>query len=300
MIIPVSHKFGGTWTEEKLERLRKYLQAYMTIFSKNPNAKKYFETVYVDAFAGTGYRNATSQEQSADLFNEIIDEDPDTKAFFKGSVAIALENTPAFDKYIFLEKKPEYADELTSLVNNQYPSLAHAVDIYNGEANQFLQDWCKQTNWKKTRAVVFLDSYGMAVKWQTLEVIAETQAIDLWILFPLGQAVNRLLTRDKLPSEAWSNKLTEFFGTEDWKAVFYRKEVRIDLFCTREEVHKTANLEAIADFFVQRLSKIFKAVATPCELRNSRDVPIFLLCCAASNPKGATTAIKIANHILKS
>jgi three-Cys-motif partner protein len=300
MVIPTSHKFGGAWTEEKLERLRKYLQAYMTIFSKNPKAKKYFKTIYVDAFAGTGSRNVTSEEQVAKLFDDIIDEDPDTQAFFKGSAAIALENTPSFNKYIFLEKKPEYAAELTSLVNNQYPSLSHTVSIHNDEANQFLQDWCQKTDWKRTRAVVFLDPYGMEVKWQTLEVIAETQAIDLWILFPLGQAVNRLLTRDKLPSDAWSHKLTEFFGTEDWKEAFYRKEVTMDLFCTRETVHKTANLEVITDFFVERLSKIFKKVATPCELRNSRGVPIFLLCCAASNPQGAATAIKIANHILKS
>ena len=32
-------QFGGPWTEEKLIRLRKYLQAYMNIFSKNPRAK---------------------------------------------------------------------------------------------------------------------------------------------------------------------------------------------------------------------------------------------------------------------
>jgi hypothetical protein len=32
-------QFGGPWTEEKLSRLRKYLAAYMAIFSNNPRAK---------------------------------------------------------------------------------------------------------------------------------------------------------------------------------------------------------------------------------------------------------------------
>jgi len=49
-------QFGGPWTEEKLSRLRKYLRAYMTIFSTHPQAKL-LKTIYVDAFAGAGFRS---------------------------------------------------------------------------------------------------------------------------------------------------------------------------------------------------------------------------------------------------
>jgi three-Cys-motif partner protein len=45
--------FGGSWTQQKLEILSKYLRAYRRIFDKNPKAR-FFETSYVDAFAGTG------------------------------------------------------------------------------------------------------------------------------------------------------------------------------------------------------------------------------------------------------
>lgn len=51
----VEHSFGGPWTEEKLTRLRKYLEAYTVIFTRNPVAAR-FRRVYVDAFAGTGIR----------------------------------------------------------------------------------------------------------------------------------------------------------------------------------------------------------------------------------------------------
>ncbi len=34
-----SHTFGGDWTEQKLERLQKYLKAYTTIFTKNERAQ---------------------------------------------------------------------------------------------------------------------------------------------------------------------------------------------------------------------------------------------------------------------
>jgi three-Cys-motif partner protein len=51
----LEHSFGGAWTEEKLDQLRKYLAAYMRIFAQNPKAA-WYKTIYVDAFAGTGYR----------------------------------------------------------------------------------------------------------------------------------------------------------------------------------------------------------------------------------------------------
>jgi hypothetical protein len=47
------HHFGGTWTEDKLSRVRGYLGAYTTIFTSNERAR-HFRTTYVVAFAGTG------------------------------------------------------------------------------------------------------------------------------------------------------------------------------------------------------------------------------------------------------
>ena len=62
------HEFGGSWTEEKLSRLQEYLQAYMNIFSKNERARK-LNPIYVDAFAGTGYRNAPRKSLENTLFS---------------------------------------------------------------------------------------------------------------------------------------------------------------------------------------------------------------------------------------
>lgn len=44
-------QFGGDWTQAKLEAVRKYLVAYTTALKKQP-----FTLNYIDAFAGTGYR----------------------------------------------------------------------------------------------------------------------------------------------------------------------------------------------------------------------------------------------------
>ncbi len=62
---------------------------------------------------------------------------------------------------------------------------------------------------------------------------------------------------------------------------------------------KEANFGTIGKYFIERLKTVFEGVAeNPLPLRNKRNIPIFLLCFAASNPKGAKTAVKIARHIL--
>jgi len=291
----VSHQFGGHWTEEKLERLKKYLCAYTTIFTKNIKAS-WYHTLYVDAFAGTGYRNLVKEEETVLL---PLFEDDDVISFQKGSAYIALETEPSFNEYLFVEQSPDYTKELEKL-KLEFPGKADTISIVQQEANSFLQSWCRQKNWNENRAVVFLDPYGMEVEWSTIECLAQTKAIDFWILFPLGQAVNRLLTKDHPPKDAWARRLTRLFGTDDWKEAFYRKERQRDLFGSQDIVVKEANFDSIGEYFVNRLKTIFAGVAkNPLPLRNSRNIPIFLLCFAASNPKGASIAVKIAQDVLK-
>ena len=197
------HRFGGTWTEEKLEQLGKYLAAYMKIFTQNPKAA-WYRTIYVDAFAGTGYRTPPEIDRStARLFSR----DEEAILFQKGSAVIALETEPSFDEYLFVDLASDHVREL-ELLKARYPDKARKVRIEQQEANQFLASWCKSTNWGKTRAVVFLDPYGGQVEWETIQAIAQTNAIDLWVLFPVGAVVNRLLIRNKPPSGAWPASLS--------------------------------------------------------------------------------------------
>lgn len=295
-----THQFGGHWTDEKLDRLRKYLAAYVQIFTKNQWAKRY-QTTFVDAFAGTGYRNLPKENRS-DYVPMFLEETPvydeEAHSFQKGSAQIALETEPPFDRYLFVEKNPEYVRALEQL-RASFPSIAERVEIRQGEANTVLKDWCHATNWKTNRAVVFLDPYGMEVEWSTIEALATTKAVDLWLLFPLGQAVNRLLKRTSPPEGGWADRLTKFFGTSEWKEEFYRPRQQMSLFDDENILQKEANFDQIGAFFVKRLTSIFAQVADkPLPLRNSNNVPIYLLCFASSNPRGAPTAVKIAQYIL--
>ena len=292
------HVFGGEWTREKLERVSKYLQAYTTIFHANERAR-YFTTYFVDAFAGTGDRMDSNIPELSETPLLDVESDPDFIELQKGSSRIALEVEPGFDRYLFIEHSKKRVAELDKL-KALYPGRATSVLIEHGDANTVLTNWCAQTDWQRHRAVVFLDPYGMQVNWSTIEAIAATKAIDLWMLFPIGQAVNRLLINRKLPPEGWANALTRTFGEDAWRQRFYKKSVQQSLFGDEELETKVADFADIQAYFLERLGSVFESVAkNPLLLCNSRGMPIYLLCFAVGNERGAPTAVRMAQDILR-
>ncbi len=106
------HQFGGPWTEQKLKALHAYLVEYQKIFKRNPKAR-YYKTIYVDAFAGTGERDTGEDESQAELFGY----DEDIRKYQEGSVKIALSLKETFDRYVFLDKKKSHVARLRQLVD---------------------------------------------------------------------------------------------------------------------------------------------------------------------------------------
>jgi CheY-like chemotaxis protein len=106
-------------------------------------------------------------------------------------------------------------------LKTKFPTKASSIQIRQGDANESLVSWIGSQNWKKTRAVVFLDPYGMQIEWGTLKALGQTCGVDLWLLFPLGVGVMRLLTKSSPPPEAWSQRITRMLGTSEWENKFY-------------------------------------------------------------------------------
>jgi len=284
--------FGGAWTQGKLERVQKYLRAYLQIFKKGSKGE-YFSTIYVDAFAGSGYMQLPEMPESVlfpEEFNELKSE---AYEYSKGSAVRALEIDPGFSQYLFVERDPHLATELRAVSERH---SGKKIQIVTDDANVAIQQWCTKTDWEQTRAVVFLDPFGMQVDWKTVEALAATSGTDVWILFPIF-AVNRMLVKHSKPPESWGTRLTTVFGTPDWENEFYVVE-RSRLIDGVVSVQKTADVQKISDFYVGRLRRIFAGVSEPLVLRNSKGTPLFLLVFAASNARGAPTALKIAQHIL--
>lgn len=298
----VDHTFGGEWTDEKLRALGKYLSAYRVIFTRNPKAR-YFKTIYIDAFAGTGSRKertSDAAERQTELFDG--DEEFELEGFKDGSARIALSLESPFDKYIFVDKNPEHVAELKAMISKDFPQLEPRCRVWEADGCDVMRELCTtHFTWEKERAVAFLDPYGMNVEWTLIERIGRTKAIDLWLLFPIGMGVNRLLKRDGTPNPIFAAKLSRMFGTDKWQDHFYRTEAApADLFDDQRTItRKEATFEGIGRFYLERLATVFASVCPRFKLLyNTRGNPLYMLCFAASNPVGAKPAIEIAHYLL--
>jgi three-Cys-motif partner protein len=286
-------KFGGPWTQQKLEALGKYLQAYTTIFKRNPRAR-FYSISYVDAFAGTGTLRRPELGGFADLMPELRNNEDE---FRKGSAIRALEIEPHFDEYVFIEKSARKCRELRGIAA-RLPS--RNIRIMNEDANSAMVKWCKKLNTRRERAVVFLDPFGASVRWEAIAALGQTRAVDLWVLFPYS-AINRMLVRDHKPPKPWADRLTSVFGTPDWERAFYSTTAFRSLLDSAQRVElvqKSVGYRDITDFFVERLEREFAAVSKPLPLHNSNGSLLFMLFFAAGNEQSAKTGLKIANSII--
>ena len=63
---------------------------------------------------------------------------------------------------------------------------------------------------------------------------------------------------------------------------------------------KIIGADEILKFFLKRLESVFaKIVQEPLILENSHNVPMYALCFAAGNPRGAPIAVKIASYLTR-
>lgn len=284
-------RFGGKHTEEKLELVENYLDRYTT-------ALKYqsFHLIYFDAFAGTG---DISQPQDAEQSLLPME---DYKPFIIGSARRALGLKHPFDEYVFTDKKKANVDALAGL-REEYPQLQDRIDARHADANAELRDFCAQTDWRKCRAVVFLDPFGNDVAWETLKAIAATKAIDLWYLFPAGLGVHRQIGRDGSVHYTHEASLDRMLGTPAWREAFIDTHHVTDLFdVTQKKTSKIADPRSITEFMIDRMRRIFKGgVLDEWLPLGSKNVHMYSLIFAWANPgEKAKLAAKLARAVLKS
>ena len=274
--------FGGAWTTQKLEILSRCLDAYTTAL-KNQG----FNLIYVDAFAGAGTWSPDSTYEIAN-YGEY-------RAMVDGSATIALNIADkSFDRLIFIEKNEGRSTSLRALRVN-YPG--RSIEVFSDDANVALPRFCERMG-DFDRAVVFLDPFATQVNWSTVEAVAETGKIDCWILFPL-MAIARMMPIQQEPTPALSTQLDRIFGSREHWQRLYQPDPQFSMFDSDTGQQRSSGSEQIAELYRERLDSAFAGVApTRRTLTKSMNSPIFDLFFAASNPAGATPAIRIANHIL--
>ena len=98
----------------------------------------------------------------------------------------------------------------------------------------------------------------------------------------------------------WRKRLDDLLGTEAWYDEFYRVEKTPTLFRSDQEHVVKVSMATIGRYFVERLKSIFPGVTEePGVSRISTNNPLYLLCFAASNARGAPVALRIVGHLLK-
>ncbi len=175
LVTAADHEFGSQATELKLSVVEAYLQAFTMALRG-----KFSELWYIDAFAGTGERTERVPARHGGFLGASA---PESIVRRRGSAKIAVDIDPPFDRLIFVEQRPRAVEALREM-RDQHPG--RNIHVIAGDANDEIRKIISYTNWQRIRAVMFLDPYGMSVNWQTLQVIAETRAIDVWYLFSLS------------------------------------------------------------------------------------------------------------------
>lgn len=271
--------FGGTWTLEKLEILERYLDAYTTAL-KNQR----FRLVYIDAFAGSGEV-------------EVSSEDPDAHRLIRGSAkrAIGIGNRP-FDKLVFVEKDAQSCRDL-ELLRRQNPS--RNIKIEQANANDYLNRI--SIDWDSWRGVLFLDPFATEVECSTVARISQFNALDTWLLFPVS-AIQRILPSSRTPddvSPGWSRRLTTVYGDDSWRGL-YRVSRQETLFGDTQ-FERDRGVDGLIRIYTANLKKLFgdRLLDRSRTLYNSKGSPLFEFLFCVGHERGIAPAKNIADHILK-
>jgi three-Cys-motif partner protein len=287
------NRFGGSHSDDKVARLRDYLEAFTTALKNQP-----FDLIYIDAFAGSGGR--TDVRPVLPLLDG--DNAEPQIVTVPGSARLAVEVKPPLHRLVLIEKDPGRFASLEQL-RDEFPT--RQIECSQGDANDVVQKLCRTTQWQRVRGVIFLDPFGMEIDWSTLEAIAATQALDVWCFFPLmglyRQAANDLSHFNVDPRKR--ERLNRVLGTDEWQRVWYDTPHGLtDLLDDPQTAIRTADVNTIERYVKARLASIFKGIVLDSyRIHNERNAPLASLFFAVSNPnpRAVQIASDIAGHILR-
>src|SRR5665213_1594986 len=168
------NRFGGDWTEQKIEIIYKYARAYLAIM--NSYVKKYnWKTLYFDGFAGSGYIENDSHHEG------------DFEMIEGTALKILGINIPiSFDRYYFVELNAEKAKKLEAITKSKFP--AKKISVVSEDCNKKLLDMSRFLSspiGKKYKVLAFIDPFGMQLKWESIAAL-KGFSVDIWILVPSG------------------------------------------------------------------------------------------------------------------
>lgn len=250
---------NGAWAAEKLSFLDRFVPPALSITMRKT------ERVYVDLFAGPG-RNVV----------------PETGREIEGSALRALQlrgqgrDGPPFTHAHIVNLTGLDADAVEARTSRLYAARQGLVPrphvhIHRGDANVLLPE-IMQTIHPRAYVFVFADIEGIRQwPWSSVAALKARghESVDLYMLFPLDMAINRLISVSKPDhTKRHERLLTDFFGTDAWRVLC---ESRIT------DAQSPALRRGLVDLYLSQLRQHWPYAAAVKEVRSKGDRRLYLM-----------------------
>ena len=257
----------GSWSEIKIEIVRKYAEAYSTVLAKHR-----LRYSYIDGFRPGEHRRKHTGEQ------------------VMGTPLEVLSVQPRFHDYYFVDSRAEKIAHLRKQIGER-----NDVHTYVGDTNTILpRDVFPRIAYADyRRGLCLLDPYGLDLDWTTIEAAGTARSIEIFLNFPTADMQRNVFWRNHQDVDPRDiARMDRFWGDDSWRDIVY--VVGRDLF---GPVEIKSEMAFIVEAFRQRLRAVagFKYVPSPIAMRNDQGAIVYYLFFASQNETGA----KIANDILK-
>lgn len=255
----------GYWSEIKLDIIKKYAEAYSTIFNAERQRGHKLHHLYIDAFSGAGIHISKT-----------------TREPIQGSPLNILQVHPPFREYHFIDLDSKKLNVLKKAVGDRSD-----VHFYEGDCNSILlSDLLPKVKYENyRRALCLLDPYGLHLDWKVIQKAGEMGTLDMFLNFPIADMNRNVLWRDpeaKGIRDSDIQRMNSFWPDDEqsWRKIAYTTDQDLFGFPRKEEN------ETIALAFCDRLKKKagFKYVPKPLPMRNSRGAVVYYLIFASHKP----------------
>ena len=268
-----------------------------------------FELLYVDPFCGSGLCETNSDRR-------------EDREVHHGSALRAFSIPDySFDRVVLNDIEHSKVEALRRRVDSEFPE--RDVEYHSMDANEFIElvfdRQERSAGWQGTRGVVFLDPFATQVSWSSIEKIADTQSLDLWMLFP-RKALSRVAPNrvgEDLDHHPHRDTLDRVFGDDSWRQMYdddfksrYEQKTHVErawqpMLGGLEAIDPESSIRGpeamIAYLYRERLKSVLPQVSNVRAALYINGQPHFELIFAVSNPspRAGQLATKVADYILE-
>jgi three-Cys-motif partner protein len=264
---------NGPWAKDKLSFIDEFVPPALTATQRK------LQRCFVDLFAGPG-KNIDGSGSGEE---------------FDGSALRALRATAATDPRVYFTHA-----KLVNLESEDHNALTRRVDLMaidghlltsrsnvellNDDANHVVHRIMRSID---KRAYVFIIADIEAPKqlqWSTVKATRAHghQSVDLFVLFPLDMALNRMLSYRRQTVEQSAKVLNSFFGCEEWRPLVEGRKTK----------SQSAELRrSILELYMSRLRALGWAhVMVVRDVKRRGDSGLYQMIYASNHPAGRDIA----------